>query len=640
MALISKATINEVNNRLDAVGIVGDYVRLEKKSGRWWGRCPFHAGGQEKTPSFKVDPDLKTYHCFGCGAGGSVISFVMEMEKITYPEAIKNIAKKMSIEIVYEEGAENDYTENTSKEELFELYRRVTVTFQHFLNDKTEGQGALHYLENRGISREMTEKFKLGFAPAERDFLYNFLKQKGYSDDFLGKTGLFSARYKTISLFAGRLIFPIADRQGRIVAFGGRAIPRSSGLDNSTESSQQNDGKDTPKYINSPETEIYKKGQTLYAIEHAKTQMRQSKTAYLAEGYMDVIALHQAGITNAVAPLGTAFTDEQASWLRRWVEKTVLIFDNDEAGQTAAYKAILTCRKNSLSCDLVNLGDAVKKETDRKDVQNLKDPADILKEFTPQILNNIMNCTINDFEYLISTARWKLESGLGIKGAAEFLFPFLEALDSEIERNDYTTRIADAVRTERNAVQKDYTNWKKDGQARTALNEKQNEYDEAVKRNAELLLLTAVAVNMELYGELRTALEIKEIDDRSAKELFIALEECYQHDESGIDSLLSRIKNEPLKKFIVKYGDSPEFKGSSAEGLRKLMEDGINEIRKKKLRKRLNEISIELRNIERMPLGENGQPTAASQPETSLDIDDLLAEKKDIDMQIRKLEGK
>jgi len=627
MALISKLTIQEVNTRLDAIAVVSDYLRLEKKSGRWWGRCPFHAGGQEKTPSFKVDPDMKTYHCFGCSKGGSVIGFVMEMENITYPEAIKNLAKKMGIEIVYEEGGVEQAEDSSLKEELFELYRRVTVTFQHFLNEKTEGQNALNYLKDRGINREMIDLFKLGFAPADRDFLHRFLKQKGYSDDFLEKSGLFSARYKTIPLFSNRLMFPIADRQGRIIAFGGRALPGTV----------QSDGNEPPKYINSPETEIYKKGQTLFAIDHAKTEMRKTKCVFLAEGYMDVIALHQAGVTNSAAPLGTAFTGEQALWLRRQVDKVVLIFDDDEAGQKAAYKAIITCRKNGLLCDLVCLQDALKKENNEIDANKFKDPADILQKFGPQILKKILNYTINDFEYLIFLGILKIGAGGSANRAADFLFPYLEALDSEIERDDCISKIADAIRIGSNAVKKDYTNWKKEGRStRTFSEEKQAAVftESSVRRNAELILLTVAAVNMELYPELRAAVEIREIDDPAAKELFIALEECFQHNEDSIDSLLARIKDEALKNFIVSHGGSPEFKGNAEIIPRRLMMDGINEIRKKGLRKRLTEISAEIRQIER----NNGSMNEGINEENeNTNIEELLAEKKIIDSKIREL---
>ncbi|MCL2229573.1 MAG: DNA primase [Treponema sp.] len=596
MALISKTTISEVNLRMDAISVIGDYVRLEKKSGRWWGRCPFHGGGQEKTPSFKVDPDLKMYHCFGCAKGGSAISFVMEMEKISYPEAIKSLAKKIGIEIIYEDGGEEYEKDNSIKEELFELYRRTNVTFSHFLNEKPEGKNALDYIEDRAFSKETIQKFQLGYAPSDRAFLHKFLKQKGYSDDFLEKSGLFSSNYKTVPLFSGRLMFPIMDRQGRIVAFGGRALP---GI-------LQSDGKEPPKYINSPETEIYKKGQTLFAIDLAKEEMRRSKTVYLAEGYMDVMAMHQAGVTNAVAPLGTAFTDEQAMWLRRWVDRAILYFDNDEAGRKAAYKAIVTCRKNGLSCDLV----------DPKEGQNdgnFKDPADILQKFGPEILNKKLKFVITDFEYLISYG-----------GSAAAMFPFLDALDSEVEKADCITRIADIFKIERSAVQKDYLH-RKPGKT---YNERPDapvvlQKGAKVTRNAELCLLTIVALNMELYEEFRAALEIGEIGDYAAKELFVALEECFMHEERGTDALLARIDNEALRKFIAESGTSGEF----SRDAEKLMQDGLKGIKKKSLEKKLTGLNAQMREGERKKDG-------------NVNIDDLLAEKMSIDMQIRKLKGR
>ena len=633
MAFISKSTIQEVNARLDAVSVVGEYIRLEKKSGRWFGRCPFHAGGQEKTPSFKVDPDLKMYHCFGCNKGGSVISFVMEMDKISYPEAIKSLASKMSIEIVYEEGADRsrENQDNSTKEELYELYKRCTVTFQHFLCERPDGKETLKYLEDRGISNEMIEEFKLGFSPSDRNFLYNFLKQKGYSENFLSVSGLFSSRYKTAALFSARLMFPITDRQGRIVAFGGRALPGAV----------QSDGSEPPKYINSPETEIYKKGQTLFAIDRAKAQMRQTKTVYLAEGYMDVIAMHQGGICNSVAPLGTAFTDEQAKWLNRWAERVILLFDNDEAGHKAAYKAIITCRKNGISCHIADITEGLKSEIGSDSSEIFKDPAEILQKKGQETLKKVFKFTINDFEYLISRSRLQYNTrGTSLQGApqgginkaAEFMFPYLNALDSEIELADSITRIADIFKIERNAVNKDYLNWK--GSSRE-INERPAEVNQKlsgsaglhIQRNEELSLLTNVALNMELYPEFRADVEIKEIDDRAAKELFIALEECYKYDESGIDSLMERINDENLRNYISNTGTTGEFKSGHGTLSRKFMEDGINRIKKKRLEKRLIEINAQMRESERTL-------------DYETDLDELLEEKQIIDSQIRKLEGR
>jgi DNA primase len=616
VSLIAKSTIQEVNDRLDAVAVVEEYVRLEKKGGRWWGLCPFH---HEKTPSFTVNPELKTYHCFGCGKGGGIIGFVMEMDKIGYPEAVKILAHKLGIEVVYEDGGsaeiDRDWAaENARKEELFELYRRTAVTFQHFLLKKTEGRLAYEYIISRGISEAMIERFRLGFAPADRFFLYRFLTQKGYSEEFLDKSGLFSTRHKGMSLFSNRLMFPIADRQGRTVAFSGRVMPGAV----------QNDGREPPKYINTPELETYKKGQTLFAVDLAIPVMRQTKTVYIAEGNLDVIALHQAGLTNAVAPLGTAFTDDQAKLLGRWAEKAVLVFDSDEAGQNAALKGIITCRKNGLSCAVVRSGET--------GGAGLKDPADILQKFGAETLKKSMECSINDFEYLISRGRSLFNVSIpeGKRRALSLLFPWLEALDSEVERDDCVASAADAFGVERDAVWEDYNRHRAGG--RSAREEVSSARaagpgDRPIHISDELRLLVTVSINPDLYTEFRKALEIREIEDPAAKELFVALEECFVREEHGIDSLLSRIGSESLRRFIVQKTASDEFKRNP----KRLMDDGIRRLKLKRFRRRSEEIPRELRNRER-----NGTAIGNS----GGGLEDLLAEKMFVDAEIRKLEGK
>jgi DNA primase len=625
---IAQSTIQEVNERLDAIAVVENYVRLEKKGGRYWGLCPFH---HEKTPSFTVDSDRKTYYCFGCHKGGGVIGFVMEMDKITYPEAVKNLAHTMGVAIVYEDGGGGEdrdrdrEAENTRKEALFELYRRTAGTFQHFLKEKPEGRAALDYLRSRGISDAMIERFRLGYAPADRNWLYRFLQSKGYSTEFLDGCGLFSVRHPGFPLFANRLMFPIADRQGRTVAFGGRALSDAAG---------NNGQKPPPKYINSPEMEIYKKGQTLFAIDLALPAIRQSKTVYLAEGYMDVIALHQAGVENAVAPLGTAFTDDQAKLLRRWAEQAVLVFDSDEAGQEAAVKGIITCRKNGLSCALAVPDGAAGQQVSGP--AEIKDPAEILQKFGQEALNNSMKCSIIDFEYLILRGRslYDVSAPEGKNRALAFLFPYLDALDSEVERDDCIGAAADAFGVDRDAVFKDYRR-RKSGE-KPGREEVPNRLTAGlpampIRMNEELFLLTVVSVNMNLYPELRSVLDMREIEDMAAKELFVALEECFMHEENGIDAFLSRISSVELRNFIVERGTSPEFRGDSKREPRRLMEDGIKRIKRNKFRRRLSEIGAELRIRERNPdLAAAGGCTT----------EELIAEKMFIDAEIHKLEGR
>jgi len=620
LSRIARSTIQEVYDRMDAAAVVEDYIRLEKRGGRYWGRCPFHSGGQERTPSFTVDTDQKLYYCFGCSKGGRIIDFVMEMDKISYPDAVKNLARKFGVEIVYEKDGEaeagNEEAERSLRDQLFELYRRTAVSFRHFLTERPEGKPALNYLLSRKISAQMIERFNLGYAPANRDWLYQFLMGKGYSEEFLDDSGLFSANYKGKAFFSDRLMFPIADRHGRVAAFGGRALPGAV----------QSDGKEPPKYINSRENGAYKKGQTLFALDLALPEIRRSKTVYIAEGYMDVIALHQAGVSNAVASCGTAFTDEQARLLRNWADTAVLVFDSDEAGQKAASRAIIICRKNGLGCSLALPG---------LDGEDQKDPADILQKFGEDHLKLSMNRVIIDLDYLIAKAKTQFDIAVpkGKAGALALLYPYLDALESIPEREACIEAIADEMRVDRSAVDNDYERWRRSGGSASADRTKDADSKEVsgterpIRMNEELFLLIVVSVNMELYPEFRASIEMKEIEDTYAKELFVALEECFINEESGTDAFLSRINSGSLRNFIIERGISQEFRANEKRDPKKLMEDGIKRIKERKLRRRLSEINADLRIMERNT-GAAGD-----------DLSSLVAEKMQLDAEIRKLEG-
>jgi len=314
MKRIPEHVVQQIVSATDIVRIVGEYVRLEKRGARWVGLCPFH---NEKTPSFGVNEDRAFFYCFGCKKGGDAITFIKEIEKCGYVEALERLAEKAGIAITYE-GEEDPAEARAAKERdsLLELYERLAGTFHHLLLSDRSGAAALSYARNRHLSDETIAAFRLGYAPADRGWLYRFLKSKAYSDDFLASSGLFSRNYATTSIFSDRLMFPICDIRGRVVAFGGRIL---SG--------------DGPKYINSPETAIFKKHETLFGLNMAASSMRSSGEAILCEGYMDTIAFHAAGVSNAVAPLGTAFTESQASILKRYARVIILSFDSDEAGK-------------------------------------------------------------------------------------------------------------------------------------------------------------------------------------------------------------------------------------------------------------------------------------------------------------------
>ena len=616
MALISRTTIDEINSRMDALVIIGDYVRLDQKSGRWWGLCPFH---NEKTPSFTVNPDLKSYYCFGCQKGGSVLNFVMEMDKLTFPEAVEQLADRMNIEIKYDGSNGQNISEKNNdigkKEALFELYRRMAGTFHHLLLKNAESEPVIRYITDRGLSSQMIEKFHLGYAPMDRTWMYKFLMQKGYSVDFLAQSGLFSARHAGLPLFHGRLMFPIYDRQGRVIAFGGRFI----------EGLTENSGiSDAPKYINSPELEIYKKGETLFAIDQALPQIRKTRTVHLAEGYMDVIALHQAGITNSAASLGIAFTDEQAKLLKRWAEKVILVFDSDEAGKKAAEKGILTCRKNGLACAVVvpQSGDSSPGQ------EGTKDPSDILRLYGPEVLQKKLKSYINDFDFLVNRAQslYDTRDSGGKSLAIAFLFPYMQILESEVSRDACMETAAAVIGTTKTAILNDWRQYNNRQANHRTINLTPAKTTAPIRINDELSLLMTVAVNdyggqgAPFYSEFRKKLAIRDIEDPYAKELFIALEECFANNETGLDYFLSRISSPELRKFYLEKGTSGEFSVHTD----RILADGIKKAEQKKLEKELDSIVLKLKTL-KMNSG------------NSQEAEKLLADKIHIDEKLRKL---
>lgn len=590
MSLISEATIQEVNARADALAVIGDYVRLEKKGGRYWGLCPFH---NEKTASFSVEPDRKFFYCFGCGKGGGLVNFVMELEKLSFPEAIEQLAKKLGIEIQYEGGEaprrEDGAAERLSR--LAELYSRVAGSFHHILKKTEAGAFVREYLASRVVTDETAERFRLGYAPADRSWLYRFLTKKGYSEEFLATSGLFSKKNPKSAFFADRLIFPIADRRGQTVAFGARLLHGEG-----------------PKYLNSAESDLFKKGENLFALDLAMEEIRKTKEAYICEGYMDVIALHQAGVHTAVAPLGTAFTEDQAKLLRRWAERVYLVFDSDEAGRNAAVKGVLTCRKVALPCAVVT-------------VEGGKDPADILRDRGEEALQKAVKCFINDFDYLVDRARalFDITDSEGLAHAVAFLFPYLETLDSEVSRDACVGAIADAFGVDRTAVSNDYAKRSEPRRESRLANAAPARAD--IRMNDELFLLLAVVVNRSLYPKLRASLSPEDIDDPRAKELFVALEECFRNESADMDGLLGRIGDEDLKSFVLARGTSDAFLVNPE----RMVADGIARIKQKSLERRRSEILI------RMRVAQKGQGGAGKE------LEELVSEKMHIDAELDRL---
>ena len=411
VGFISEETINDILNTADIVSTVGEYTRLERRSGNdWWGCCPFHG---EKTASFHVDGDKKFFYCFGCKKSGNIINFIMEMEKLSYADTLVALAKKNGIPIKYKDGFKPDenFKKNDEIEQNIDLYERTASMFHYFLLETEQGKKALDYVIKRGLTRETIEKFKLGYAPADRKWLKVFLRKKNYSDDFLNKSGLFSSKYPDYSFFSDRLMFPIFNRRGQVVAFGGRVIPPA-------DESQR-------KYLNSGELIQFKKKETLFGFNFAKDAIRREKKVILCEGNMDVIAYHQCGLDYAVATLGTAFTEEHVKMLQGFVADgaVYLSFDSDGAGQAATWKAIKLCKQHDLTVKIIRL-------------QGGKDPAEIMLKYGAENLTAQVNNAILDSDYLLLRLgeKYPLDTPEGKRKAALEYFLYIDVLQSSIQK--------------------------------------------------------------------------------------------------------------------------------------------------------------------------------------------------------------
>ena len=330
----SEELIEEVRSRNDIVDVISGYVRLQKKGSSYFGLCPFH---NEKSPSFSVSRQKQMYYCFGCGAGGNVFTFLMEYENFSFVEAMKYLADRAGIELPEQEYSKEAKERADLKATILEMNRLAAKYFYVQLKNE-RGFHAYRYLKDRQLSDEMILAFGLGYSNPYSDDLYKYLRGKGYSEELIRKAGLINTdeRQGVYDKFWNRVMFPIMDVNNRVIGFGGRVM---------------GDGK--PKYLNSPETVVFDKSRNLYGLNRART----SRKPYflLCEGYMDVISLHQAGFTNAVASLGTALTAGHASLIKRYVKEVYLTYDSDDAGTRAALRAVPILREAGISAKVIRM---------------------------------------------------------------------------------------------------------------------------------------------------------------------------------------------------------------------------------------------------------------------------------------------
>lgn len=402
--------IEEVRSSNNIVDIIGGYVRLQKKGSSYFGLCPFH---NEKSPSFSVSPNKQMYYCFGCGAGGNVFTFIMEYENQTFPEAVKILADRAGIALPEAELTEEQKRERNKRQLLLEINKTAANYFYYLLNGD-QGQQAREYLENRRMSKETQIHFGLGYASKYSNDLYLYLKKKGYQDQILKETGLLTYDEKrgAHDKFWNRVMFPIMDVNNRVIGFGGRVM-----------------GDGTPKYLNSPETMLFDKSRNLYGLNYARTLRKPYMI--ICEGYMDVIAMHQAGFTNAVASLGTAFTTQHSVLLKRYTQEVRLAYDSDGAGQKAALRAIPILKSAGINVRVIHM-------------DPYKDPDEFIKNLGTEAFQERIDAAESSFMFEISVLEKNYKQS-DPEGRASFMKAMARRLlefPQELERNIYIDAIA------------------------------------------------------------------------------------------------------------------------------------------------------------------------------------------------------
>jgi len=529
--------INEVKDKNDIVDVISAYTTLKKSGGNYTGLCPFHS---EKTPSFSVSSEKQLYYCFGCGAGGTVMNFIQSIENLDFVETVKFLAQRAGIGVPEDTAEETE--ESRLKKKIYEMNKIAGRAYFNTLNSDG-GKIALMYLRNRGLTDETITKFGLGYAPDSWDFMYKTLKSKGFRDDEIVKSGLCrkSEKGRIYDFFKNRVMFPVMDVRGNVIAFGGRDMT----------------GDSMSKYLNTGETPVFKKRENLFNLNIAKN----TKEDYiiLAEGYMDVIALYQAGFTNAVASLGTSFAPEHARLIKRFTSKVIISFDSDGAGRQAALRASGILKKEGIKFRILRMKDA-------------KDPDELIKKFGAEAYKYALDSSLSGVEYDLenvypnggfSDEEEKIEY---IKNAADIL----KFINSDIELEVYVNKVATQTGLSKEKVMA-FVNDKKRSQQRFSKRDFENSIT-VNKKTAEETLIKIIIENSSYFLKIKDKIKAEDFSDELLRKLF---ENFSELNEKGIKPDVSMvfegltqdeakkagrlfISKEPVSDFLKLFSDLKE----------------------------------------------------------------------------------
>lgn len=498
----SDELVEEVRQRNDIVDIISGYVNLKKKGGNYFGLCPFH---NEKSASFSVSPGKQMYYCFGCGAGGNVFTFIMNYENYTFAEAIKLLADRAGIALPEIEDSKEAREKENRRKTLLQINKEAATYFYYQLR-APQGRVGLDYLKGRQLSDETMNRFGLGYSNKTSNDLCQYLRHKGYPDELIRESGVavFNEKYGMSDKFWNRVMFPIQDVNHRVIGFGGRVM-----------------GEGEPKYLNSPETPVFDKSRNLYGLNFARTARQDN--IILCEGYMDVIAMHQAGFTQAVASLGTAFTSGQANLLRRYTENVILSYDSDGAGVKAALRAIGILKEAGLTGKVLNL-------------EPYKDPDEFMKNLGREEFVKRLSQAENTFffELRMMQKQYDLSDPEAKTKFYNEIAKKLCGFSEEVERENYTEAVAEKYNISMESLKKLVTGYAaKMGMAAEVIRPKQpvqqKNTPKEQQENVQKLLLTWLVEEPHLYKKIKkyiTPLSFtNELYRQVAQELFPKLEE-------------------------------------------------------------------------------------------------------------------
>jgi len=499
----SDEVIEEVRMKNDIVDVISGYVHLKKKGSSYFGLCPFH---NERSPSFSVSRDKQMYYCFGCGAGGNVYTFLMEYERYSFQEAVQTLAQRAGVSLPQTDLAQTR-RRDSHRARLLEVNKEAATYFYYMLR-RREGEPGLSYLRGRGLSDETIHKFGLGFATKYGDALARYLKGKGYEDELLKEAGLCTVeeKYGIHDKFWNRVIFPIQDMNHRVIGFGGRVM-----------------GDGTPKYLNSPETPVFDKSRNLYGLNFARSS--REGNMILCEGYMDVIAMHQAGFGQAVASLGTAFTEGQAGLIGRYTKDVLLAYDSDGAGVKAALRALGILKRAGLSGRVI-------------DLKPCKDPDELIKTLGADVFRERIREAENGFFFELRMLEWEFDMGDpdGRTRFAQEAAKKLCGFSQEVERENYIQAVADKYHIGFESLRRLVTGYAATVGARQTgeisapvpATRKKKKPEEGAKQ-AQRLLLTWLCEEEGLYRKVRKYISSQDFTEelyrQAAEKMFRAMEE-------------------------------------------------------------------------------------------------------------------